>query len=128
MTNPNKTEKAKAMDEKELGPKLIQWLSTNFQFLTSGAMAVSIAFARIAYEYASGKHKRTWGASVAESVLLGLFAVGIAAGLEMFKLPQSAATFFGAMVGFLGVEKIKGWLEAWGDKKLEKDGTQEPKI
>lgn len=120
MTKPTEMKKANAMDEKELGPKLFQWVTANFQFITSGAMAASIAFARIAYEYTSGKRKRSWGASVAESVLCGLFALGLVSGLELFGLPQTAATFVGGMVGFIGVDKLKEWLEAWGDKKVDK--------
>lgn len=112
--------KARPMDEKELGSKLFQWVATNAQFITAGAMAASISFARIAYEYTSGARKRSWGASVAESVLCGLFALGLVAGMELVGLPQSAATFVGAMVGFIGVDKLKAWLEAWGDKKVDK--------
>ena len=128
MTNPNESKKARPMDEKELGSKAVQWVVSNIQFITSGAMAASIAFARIAYEYASGKRKRSWGASVAESVLCGLLAVGLASGLEMLNLPQSAATFVGAMVGFFGVDRVKDWLEAWGDKKMGNEEKPEPKI
>lgn len=123
MTKPTEPKKANAMDEKELGPKVFQWVTANFQFIASGAMAASISFARIAYEYTSGKRKRSWGASVAESVLCGLIALSLVYGMEMFGLPQSAATFIGAMIGFIGVDKVKEWLENWGNSKYpDKEG------
>ena len=105
------------IENKELGSGVFAWFQSHLPFLSSGAMAASIAFARIAYEYSSGKRKRTWGASFAESVLCGLIALSLVYGMEMFGLPQSAATFIGAMIGFIGVDKVREWLENWGNSK-----------
>lgn len=114
------------IESKELGSGLYNWITSHLPFLSSGAMAASIAMARIAYEYSSGKRHRSWGSSLAESVLCGLIALGFVSGLELFNLPPSAATFIGAMVGFIGVDKLKEWMEAWGDKKVEKKDQTPP--
>lgn len=114
------------IENKELGSGFFSWFQSHLPFLSSGAMAAAIAFARIAYEYSSGKRNRTWGASVAESVLCGLIALSLVYGMEMFGLPQSAATFIGAMIGFIGVDKVKGWLENWGDAKYPDKDAGKP--
>lgn len=115
------------IENKELGSGFLDWFQSHLPFISSGAMAASTAFARIAYEYSSGKRKRAWGASVAESVLCGLIALSLVYGMEMFGLPQSAATFIGAMIGFIGVDKVKEWLENWGDKRYPESEKKDPK-
>jgi lambda family phage holin len=84
--------------------------------LLYGAIAsIILAFLRQIYE---GEHP--WRRMTLEAVLCGALSVVLVSGLHWFSVPQSAATFVGGMVGFLGVEKVRWLALRWFDHGIQR--------
>lgn len=109
------------MDEKDIGFSIAKWLSANGNTLYASMIAVVMSFLRIAYDYSTGRHKRTWLATFTEAFLCGAITLAMASGLELFGIPATAATMVGGGIGFFGVEKIREVGYSWLDKKSKKD-------
>lgn len=80
-------------------------------------MATLIAFLRIMYDRKESK----WQRIGLESVLCGALSYGISAGLTWFSLPPGVSIFFGAAVGFLGVDFVRSKATKYVDNKIESE-------
>lgn len=108
------------MDEKDIGFSIAKWLSANANTLYASFIAVVMSFLRIAYDYSTGRHKRTWLATFTEALLCGAITMAMASGLNLFGIPETAATMVGGGIGFFGVEKLREFAYGWLDKKSKK--------
>lgn len=105
------------MPEKD--PANWQWL---LDLLTPEAraalMSIFISFLRILYDEKESKWQRIF----LESTLCGALTYGTSAGLSYFdSLPSGVSIFFGAMIGFLGVDFVRSRAKKLVDKRIEND-------
>ena len=54
-----------------------------------------------------------------EGALCGLITLALVPLLEWMGLPQGMATFAGGMVGFMGVEKLRGYSDVFMSRKAQ---------
>lgn len=86
---------------------LLAWLSVHQPQIYAAAMAATVAVFRVIY---GGGGRRQM---ITEGVLCGLIGTVLVPLLEWLSMwwgipmPPNLATFFGCMVGFLGVEKLR---------------------
>ncbi|WON77565.1 phage holin, lambda family [Serratia sp. UGAL515B_01] len=78
-------------------------LAAKAMWPTFGAAVVSglVCYARIIHD--GEKRKNKW----VEGILCGFLAFGVSHGLEYLSLPQGTDVFIGAVIGFIGVEKVR---------------------
>lgn len=113
MLNPKNSKPEGIMDEKEIGLSIVKWLSQNTHAVYAGLIAAVISFLRIVYDYSTGQQHRTWLSTFAESMLCGAITLSISSSLNMFGLPETAATMVGGGIGFFGVEKLRKLADSW---------------
>lgn len=92
---------------------VLAWLSLHQPQIYAGLTAGLTALIRVVY---GGGGRRQM---VLEGALCGLIAVSLVPLLEYFSLPSNLATFAGCMVGFMGVEKIRGYADRWLGRKSD---------
>lgn len=113
------------MDDKEIGLNFVRWFTDNVQVIYASSLAVGIAFLRIAYDYSTGRVRRTWAATITECLLCGSLTLASSSALEFFGLPATASTWVGGGIGLFGVDKLRAWAERWIEKdKLKKDAEE----
>lgn len=91
-----------------------EWLNSLSPQLYALALSATVAVARVIYGGGT-RSQAFW-----EAVLCGLGTLMLVPLLAWMKLPESMATFIGGMLGFLGVEKFRGYLDRFASKKLDK--------
>lgn len=92
------------MNDKDVGfwADVLNGLKNSWPQISGAMLAALIAYARLIYDGAERKNK--W----IEGVLCGALSLGISSGLDVVGLPISMSPFVGGMVGFIGVEKLRG--------------------
>lgn len=95
----------------EVWAAVLAWLHAIAPSLYAVALSVVIAGLRVVY---GGGTRRQM---ILESALCGLATLAVVPLLEWAGLPQNMATFVGGLFGFIGVEKIRGMAERFGEKK-----------
>ncbi|MCU7240395.1 phage holin, lambda family [Pseudomonas peradeniyensis] len=95
------------MPEKDPGlwSAVLAWLIAHQPQLYAAGLSVGIAVLRVMY--GSGSRRQMY----LEGALCGLVTLSLVPLLEWLGLPQSMATFAGGAVGFLGVEKVRGYYD-----------------
>ncbi|MCU5774720.1 phage holin, lambda family [Erwiniaceae bacterium BAC15a-03b] len=79
----------------------LKWMSANFPSLYAGLSALCIS---ALIDVRAGK-SRLFTATGA--MICGIFALTISASLEYFGLPASSGAFVGALVGFVGADRLR---------------------
>jgi lambda family phage holin len=92
---------------------VIAWLVLHQPQLYAAGLSVGIAVLRVMY--GSGTRRQMY----LEGALCGLVTLSLVPLLEWMGLPQSMATFAGGAVGFLGVEKVRGYYDHAATRKVE---------
>lgn len=87
------------------------WISQVAPHLYAPAMSVTIAVLRVIY---GGGSKRQMAL---EGSLCGLVTLAIKPALIWVGLPPDMAVFIGALVGFIGVEKLRDLAVRFGERK-----------
>ncbi|ATZ96711.1 phage holin, lambda family [Dickeya fangzhongdai] len=77
-------------------------LKNSLPQISGATLAVIICYGRLIYDGVERKNK--W----IEGVLCGALSLGISSALDVVGLPISMSPFIGGMVGFIGVEKLRG--------------------
>ncbi len=80
----------------------------------SALMSIVIAVLRVIYDNKHGK----WQRIGLEAALCGAISFGVVSGLTLVGLGKESAVFFGASVGFLGVDFLRALAHKVVDKKL----------
>jgi lambda family phage holin len=88
-------------DKPETWAWLAAWLQQHWPTVYAGLLAGVIAALRVVYGGGS------WRRTLLESLLCGAIALAGSSGLEMLGIVNSAAPFFGGMIGLLGVEAVR---------------------
>lgn len=103
------------MDQRDphFWPWLIEWLNGAAPMAMSGIAAIVLTVLRFIYEGKSG-----FRPMLCESAMCGVIAVVVMSGVVAFGFPESAATFVGGAVGFLGVEKVRTIASHWLGRKV----------
>lgn len=103
------------MPEKDPGlwAAALAWLVLHQPQLFAAGLSVVVAVLRVMY---GGGTRRQM---CLEGALCGLVTLSLVPLLEWMGLPQSMATFAGGAVGFLGVEKVRGYYERAAARKVE---------
>lgn len=104
------------MPEKDPGlwAAMIAWLLLHQPQLYAAGLSVCVAVLRVMY---GGGTRRQM---CLEGALCGLVTLSLVPLLEWMGLPQSMATFAGGAVGFLGVEKVRGYYDRAAGKRVER--------
>lgn len=97
----------------DLWATALAWLGAFLPQLYAPGLSVTIAVLRVIY---GGGSKRQM---VLEGALCGLVTLSLAPLLEWMGLPPKMATFAGAVVGFIGVEKLREWAIKAGQRRVE---------
>ena len=79
-------------------------------------MAFTLAVLRIMYD----KKESKWQRILLEGLLCGALSVGLSSGLKFFSLDAGLAVFFGAVIGFFGVEFVRSRAQMYVDDKVKK--------
>lgn len=92
------------MNEKDPGfwADIMHGLRNSAPQLSGAGLAVLICYGRLIYDGVERKNK--W----IEGVICGALSLGISSALDVVGLPISMSPFVGGMVGFIGVEKLRG--------------------
>lgn len=103
------------MPEKDPGlwAALIAWVIAHQPQLGAAGLSVAIAVFRVMY---GGGNRRQM---LLEGALCGLITLALVPLLEWMGLPQGMATFAGGMVGFMGVEKLRGYSDLFLSRKAQ---------
>ncbi|WP_433766652.1 phage holin, lambda family [Pseudomonas putida] len=103
------------MPEKDPGlwAAVLAWLVMHQPQLFAAGLSVGIAVLRVMY--GGGTRRQMY----LEGALCGLVTLSLVPLLEWMGLPQSMATFAGGAVGFLGVEKVRGYYDRAAARKVE---------
>lgn len=110
------------MPEKDpsLWAALIAWLAVHQPQIYAASMAATVAVFRVMY---GGGGRRQM---ILEGILCGLIGMVLVPALEWLgmwlNIPMMAnlATFFGCMVGFLGVEKLRDHADRLLGRRIER--------
>ncbi|WP_058913321.1 phage holin, lambda family [Entomohabitans teleogrylli] len=51
--------------------------------------------------------------------ICGLFAVAVSSSLEYLGMPGNSVTFVGSAIGFIGADRIRGWMNNIFDRKTK---------
>lgn len=99
------------MKDAGLWAVLLGWLAENQPVIYGVILSMSTAFLRVVY--GGGKHRK----GLLEAVMCGAIALTLMSGMDWMGVPASASGFVGGMVGFLGVETVRGYAKRiLGDK------------
>ncbi|WP_430305066.1 phage holin, lambda family [Pseudomonas mosselii] len=103
------------MPEKDPGlwAALIAWVIAHQPQLYAAGLSVAIAVFRVMY---GGGNRRQM---LLEGALCGLITLALVPLLEWMGLPPGMATFAGGMVGFMGVEKLRGYSDLFLSRKAQ---------
>ncbi|WP_236236571.1 phage holin, lambda family [Pseudomonas faucium] len=103
------------MPEKDPGlwAALIAWVFAHQPQLYAAGLSVAIAVLRVVY--GGGTRRQMF----LEGALCGLITLALVPLLEWMGLPQGMATFAGGMVGFMGVEKLRGYSDLFLSRKAQ---------
>lgn len=85
---------------------IVNWINHNAPVISGAALAFIMAALRM---IRSGESSRE---SFIEAGMCGGLSLGIITALEYFGLPNTLATLFGVIIGFLGTKKIAEYLDA----------------
>lgn len=88
------------------------WATEHSAQLYAFGLSAVVAVLRVIYD------KGGWKQMALEGALCGLGTLTLASLLAWLKLPESLATFIGGMVGFLGVEKFRDYVNKFVGKKV----------
>ena len=93
------------MPEKDPGllAWLLAWIDNHWPSLHGFCLSAVIAWLRVTYSGGAVRQR------LLESALCGAIALSVISGLDMLGIPATAAGFVGGSIGFLGVEKIRGF-------------------
>lgn len=103
------------MPEKDPGQwaAVLAWALAHQPQLYAAGLSVAIAALRVVY---GGGTRRQM---ILEGALCGLITLALVPFLEWMGLPQGMATFAGGAVGFLGVEKLRGYSDLFLSRKAQ---------
>ncbi|HDS1816294.1 TPA: phage holin, lambda family [Pseudomonas putida] len=103
------------MTEKDPGlwAALIAWVIAHQPHLGAAGLSVAIAVLRVVY--GEGNRRQV----LLEGALCGLITLALVPLLEWMGLPQGMATFAGGAVGFMGVEKLRGYSDQFLSRKAQ---------
>jgi len=101
------------MKDPGLWAMLLGWLSEHQPVLYGMLLAMGTAFLRVVY--GGGKHRK----ALFESAMCGAISLTLMSGMDWAGVPESAAGFVGGMVGFLGVETVRGYAQVFLGKKAD---------
>ncbi|MPS97493.1 MULTISPECIES: phage holin, lambda family [unclassified Pseudomonas] len=106
------------MPEKDPGlwAAVLAWVFAHQPQLYAAGLSVAIAVLRVVY--GGGTRRQMY----LEGALCGLVTLSLVPLLEWLGLPQSMATFAGGAVGFLGVEKVRGYYDRTASRRVEGGG------
>ena len=95
---------AMKMNDKDVGfwADVLNGLKNSWPQISGAALAATICYGRLIYDGAERKNK--W----IEVVLCDALSLCISSGLDVVGLPISMSPFVGGLVGFIGVEKLRG--------------------
>ncbi|WP_148276815.1 phage holin, lambda family [Pseudomonas donghuensis] len=79
------------------------------------AAGLSVGIAALRVVYGGGTRRQMF----LEGALCGLITLALVPLLEWMGLPQGMATFAGGAVGFMGVEKLRGYSDRFMTRKVE---------
>ncbi|MFA9209183.1 MAG: phage holin, lambda family [Yersinia sp. (in: enterobacteria)] len=92
------------MNEKDPGfwSEILNGVKASWPQISGAGLAALICYGRLIYDGTDRKNK--W----IEGVLCGALSLCISSALDVVGIPISASPFIGGMVGFIGVEKLRG--------------------
>lgn len=92
------------MNDKDVGfwADVLNGLKNSWPQISGAFLAAIVCYGRLIYDGVDRKNK--W----IEGVLCGALSLGISSGLEVLGLSISMSPFVGGLVGFIGVEKLRG--------------------
>jgi lambda family phage holin len=92
---------------------LAAWLEQHWFMFYTGLLALVIAALRVIYGGGS------WRRMAIEAPLCGALALSASHGLALLGIPESAAPFFGGVIGLLGVEGTRAAAKKVFNLKVE---------
>ncbi|MCS4282442.1 lambda family phage holin [Pseudomonas sp. BIGb0278] len=103
------------MNEKDpaLWAVVMTWLAAHQPQLFAAGLSIGIAVLRVVY--GGGTRRQMF----LEGALCGLITLALVPLLEWMGLPQGMATFAGGAVGFMGVEKLRGYSDLFLSRKAQ---------
>ena len=112
-----KREESRYLDMPEKDPglwaALLAWLVAHQPQLYTGGIAAAVAMCRVIY--GGGRGRKV----LLEGAICGLIAISLLPVLEYFALPTNLSVFAGCMVGFMGVEKLRGYSDLFLSRKAQ---------
>ncbi|WP_223537861.1 MULTISPECIES: phage holin, lambda family [Serratia] len=101
----------KMKDNPDLWPGIVNALKALWPALGGSAIACAVCYARIIHD--GERRKNKW----VEGILCGLLAFSVSNGLVYLGMPDGSDVFAGAMIGFIGVEKLREYALRFISKK-----------
>jgi len=92
---------------------LIARLQAEWSTIYAGFLGCSVAALRVLY--GGGSFRQV----LLEAPLCGAISLATSSGLDFFGIAQSAAPFFGGVIGLLGVEGVRRLADRYLSKKVE---------
>ncbi|PHM38194.1 holin [Xenorhabdus mauleonii] len=96
----------------DLWADLLSGLKHSWPQISGSILAILICYGRLIYDGVERKNR--W----VEALLCGALSWSVSSGLEMFGIPGSFAPAIGGAIGFIGVEKVRGFAIRAINKRL----------
>lgn len=91
--------------------------------MRAALLSSAVALLRILYDRKESRPIRV----AIESALCGCLSLAVFHGVQALQWSQYLGVFLGGVIGLVGVDQVRSWARAFGNRKLAEEAENEPR-